>query len=108
MESKEGNNKRLKYAMSYLPFVPIVFLFIESNRSPEFSKHIKYWIFIFVFYIVLVSVLTYFAGFIFIIYLLAVSFLFYKTYNGETVNLEYIDEFETTVKDTLSTDKNNK
>lgn len=101
MSKKEtSNSENLKNALCYAPFVWIVLFFVESDKSDDLKKHIKYGTFIFLAYILL-NMITfwYFGWFLFVIYLWGIWFLGWKVYNWEKVDLEYIDKFEETVID---------
>lgn len=92
---EESQNARLKYSLCYLPIVPIVFFFVESKKTKEFMKHIRYGIYLFVIFIILNFLLYRILWwFLFLIYVWVVGFLMYKTYNWEDVKLDYIDKFE--------------
>jgi hypothetical protein len=41
-QAEDSKNKRLKYALCYLPIFPVVFFFTETKKSKEFMKHITY------------------------------------------------------------------
>lgn len=100
MPKKElPKNENLKNALCYAPFVWIVFFFIENNKSEEFKKHIKYWTILFALYLVLNILFVWFlGGLLFVLYFWGIAFIMWKVYNGEEVNLSYIDKLESTIK----------
>ena len=106
-ENKKSNSDNLKNALCYIPFVAIWLFFTENNRSNSLNKHIKYWNFLFIAYIlarfILIWVLwLYFvSGLLFLIYAGITGFLGYKAYNGEDMDVEYIDNFEEKFKENL-------
>lgn len=103
MDTNEtSKNINLKHALCYIPLVAIIFFFTENNKSTELMKHIKYWIVLFIWYIILQS----FLGWImFLIYVWIIAFLWYKAYNWEAVELEHIDNLEKKIKENLHTTK---
>jgi hypothetical protein len=53
----ENKKDNLKYAITYIPLVAFFFYFAESNKSEEFSKHLKYAMVLFLVYFVVSIVL---------------------------------------------------
>lgn len=41
-ELKKSNSDNLKNALCYIPFVALVLMFVETNKTDELQKHIKY------------------------------------------------------------------
>jgi uncharacterized membrane protein len=104
MEQENGSKKdNLKNAMCYIPVVSVIFFFIESNRSDEFNKHIKYGIFLLIAYIILMFFLWWaFWWLLALVYLWISWFLWYKAYNWENIELEVFDTLEKTVKEKMN------
>ena len=108
MENKNtSNNDNLKKSICYIPLGWVALFFIEQNKSPELMKHIKYWTFLFIAFVlirlILVWILWLPVGWIlFLLYAWLAGFFWYKAYNWEEVNIEYIDDFEKKVKDNLN------
>ncbi|PIE84963.1 hypothetical protein CSA08_04555 [Candidatus Gracilibacteria bacterium] len=102
MSKKEGpKTDNLKNALCYVPFVGILFFFIEDNKSPEFKKHIKYGtILLFVFLIlnILLGWIGLLRGLLTVLYFGGISFIMWKIYSGEEVDLSYIDKAEEGIK----------
>jgi uncharacterized membrane protein len=97
-----NQNQSTKNALCYIPFLAFVFLFTEQNKSDEFRKNMKYWIVIFIIYIVLQTIFwNWFGGILALLYILISIFLGYKAYNGEKIEIEQIDEFETKIKENM-------
>jgi glucan phosphoethanolaminetransferase (alkaline phosphatase superfamily) len=96
--------------MCYIPLFAVIFFFTENNKSAEFNKHVKYWIFLLITYIVLSFFLWWmFAKILWVLYIIASWFLWYKAYKWDNVDLEMFDNIEKTVKNKLNeNDKNNK
>lgn len=103
MEDKSSNNQNLKNALCYVPLVSIVFFFVEKDKSKEFMKHIKYGSYLFFAYIILQILLWWVLwGVIFLLYLWIFIYLWYKAYNWQAIQIEYLDKFEGKFKDSLS------
>ncbi len=102
MSKKEWpKTDNLKNALCYVPFVWILFFFIEDNKSPEFKKHIKYWtILLFVFLIlnILLWWIWLLRGLLTVLYFWWISFIMWKIYSWEEVDLSYIDKAEEGIK----------
>ncbi len=106
MENKDSNNVKLKNALCYIPLASIILFFTEQNKSNELIKHIKYGTFLFIAYILLRFIIEWIlminlGWFLFIIYIWITGFFWYKVYNWKDINIEYIDEFEKTIKNNL-------
>lgn len=106
IEEPKSNRDNFKYALCYIPFVSILFFFTEVNRDEDFDKHIKYWFFMLISYMIL----FFFLGWLFwrilwFVYLLLSWFIWYKVYNWEKVNLEVFDTLETSVKSKMQDNK---
>jgi len=107
MEQNKSNSDNLKNALCYVPFIAIILFFTEEKKSESLKKHIKYWNFLFFAYIIARFIITavlplwILSGMLFIIYAWITGFLAYKVYNGEEVDVEYIDKFEETIKEKL-------
>jgi hypothetical protein len=41
-EAQKTNKKTLMNSLCYIPIIPIILFFTESNKSKELMKHIKY------------------------------------------------------------------
>lgn len=41
-ELKKSDSDNLKNALCYIPFVALVLMFVETNKTDELQKHIKY------------------------------------------------------------------
>ena len=106
-EIKKSNSDNLKNALCYIPFVAIWLFFTEEKKSSSLTKHIKYGNFLFIAYILIRFILMwvlwlhFLSTLLFIIYAGATGFLWYKAYNGEDVDVEYIDNFEEKIKENL-------
>ncbi len=97
---KPANSDRFKNAICYIPFVAMVLFFTEQNKSSDLMKHIKYWVFLLIAYILLRAFLWWLLwGVLFIVYAWISIVLWYKAYNWENVDIEYIDDFEKRIKD---------
>lgn len=108
MDNKNiSNSDRLKNSLCYLPFGGAILFFVEESKSKTLIKHIKYWTFLFIAFIlirlVVVSVLFLPLGWmLFIIYAWISWFFWYKAYNWEDFEISYINEFEEKVKNNLN------
>ncbi len=104
---KQSNNVNFKNALCYLPMAAIVLFFTENKRSAILNKHIKYGIILLWIYIVgktiigAIPFLSFLDGLLLILYVWISGVLWYKAYNGENVDVEYIDKFETKIKENL-------
>lgn len=85
-KNRVGGKTAFKNALCYVPFVAPVLFFIEQEKTPELSKHIKYGSFL-LFGLILskfISDILPFGGIygIFVlVYLIASSILAYKAYS---------------------------
>lgn len=106
-ELKKSDSDNLKNALCYIPFVAFVLIFVETNKTDELKKHIKYWAFLFWGYIIWQFILSiiWLGGILFLFYMILSGFLFYKAYQWEDVNLEHIDNFEKKVQDEFGSSK---
>lgn len=105
-----SNSDKLKNGLCYVPFVGIVLFFTEENKSQILMKHIKYWTYLLLAFIItqfiIVSVMMIPIGWIlFLIYAWCTWYLWWKAYNWKDVNIEYIDDFEKKIKDNLNDDR---
>jgi hypothetical protein len=75
--------------------------FTESNKSKELMKHIKYGTALFWFYVIALIFLSWMniSGLIFLIYVWIAWVLWYKSYNWEDVQIEYVDKLESKIKE---------
>ena len=102
----QSNSDNLKNALCYLPLVSVVFFFLESNKNPEFMRHIRYWFSIFVVYLVLYTLVWWAIwSILFLVYIWAIGFLGYRAYKWEKIEIEYIDKFESKVRESLNNKK---
>lgn len=92
-----SNTDRLKSAICYIPIAWIVIYFSEKEKSPYLMKHIKYWTFIFIAYIlvrlIFITLFLPIGGILLLVYLVLCAFLWTKAYGWEWVNIDIIDEF---------------
>lgn len=93
-----SNTDRLKSSLCYIPLGGPILYFIEQNKSSYLLKHIKYWTFLFIWFIwlrVVTSALflgwLFFGWLLFIIYLWLAIYFWMKAYNWENFNIEAID-----------------
>ena len=98
MSTKKEN---LKYAMCYIPLVAIFLYFTEKNISDEYKKHIKYWITLFVIYVVISLVLStiwmwWLKWLLVLAYIIISLILWYKSYNWEKVDVDILDNISET------------
>lgn len=106
-ENKKSNSDHLKNAICYIPFVAIWLFFTEEKKSVSIKKHIKYWNFLFIAYILVRFILIwvlwlYFVSTpLFLIYACITGFFGYKAYKGENIEVKYIDNFEEKIKENL-------
>lgn len=107
-ETDVTNSDRFKNGLCYIPFVWIVLLFTENQKSPMLMKHIKYATFLLFVYLFLNFIFVWLFTirwvwwFLFVIYAWITGFLWYKAYNWEEVQLDYVDDFEQKVKDKMN------
>ncbi|MFK7779770.1 MAG: hypothetical protein QM490_01365 [Candidatus Gracilibacteria bacterium] len=102
-----SNSDKLKNSLCYVPLVGIVLFFTEEHKGKILMKHIKYGTFLFgVFVLVQFLFVGVFrlpvGAILFLIYAGITGFLGWKAYNGEDINLEYVDDFEQRIKDNLN------
>ncbi len=108
-QEKENNSNRENFqnAICYIPFVWVWLFFTQDKKSEELNKHIKYWTWLLVWFILLRFILIWLLGLnflgwiLFLIYAWVTWFFGYKAYSGSDVNIEYIDKFEETVKEKM-------
>ena len=94
-----SENKKInfKYAICYIPLVAIFLYFTEKNISDEYKKHIKYWILLFVIYVIITTVLRtlwlwWFNWLIILAYFWVSIYLWLKAYNWEKVDVEILND----------------
>ena len=88
----------IKNLLCYVPLVAFILFFTETNKSKELMKHIKYWVILFIAYIILKAVLGFLIWWlIWIFYILISIYLWYKAYNWEEIEIEYIDKLESRI-----------
>lgn len=108
MENKNiSNGDKLKNAICYIPFVWIILFFTEQNKSSELIKNIKYWTFLFIAFVLIRLLLVWIlmmplSWILFLLYAGIVGFFWFKAYNWEDINIEYIDDFEKKIKENLN------
>lgn len=101
-KNQQSKNERLKWALCYLPFISIVIYFIEVEKTDFLKKHIKYGLYLFIIYFLLNIVLSwFFLWILFLVYIFFIGALFFKVYNWEKVELEYIDKLDEKIKETF-------
>lgn len=90
-----SNTDRLKSALCYIPLWWAIMYFVEVKKSVYLMKHIKYWSFLFIGFIILrvvfSSLFLPLGWLLFIIYLLLAVYFWMKAYNWEDFNIEVID-----------------
>lgn len=95
-------NEAFKHAICYAPFGAIAMFFIETKKSPNLLKHIRYGFALFVAYAIINILSMWFLGWIvFLVYVGIALFLGLKAYNWEEVQIRYIDDLETKIKEKL-------
>ncbi len=102
-------NENLKHALCYIPMVAIVILFVEDKKDEKLKKHIRYWIMLFLIYILLTSILSIISfGLAFMLnWLITLAYfvlswiLWYKAYSWEEWKVEFLDDIEGKIKDTF-------
>ena len=104
-----SNSDKLKHAICYIPLGWVVLFFTENKKSTQLMKHIKYGTFLFVAFIfirfLIVWILTFdLSWLLFLVYAWVIGYLWWKAYNWEDIDLEYIDEFESKIKEKLNDD----
>ena len=92
-----SNTDRLKSGLSYIPLWWAVIYFLEKDKSPYLMKHIKYWTFLFIIYLLVRVVLWWLwlpIGWLLVIfYLWLAIYLWMKAYKWEDIDIEVIDSF---------------
>ena len=93
-EKQQTEQQQVKNAMAYIPVVPFVLYFTEEVKSPQFLKHIKYWMILFWIFIVLtIFFRSAFLWILFLAYIWVSSYLAYKAYIWEDVSFKFVDDF---------------
>ncbi|MCD5380418.1 hypothetical protein LR004_00680 [Candidatus Gracilibacteria bacterium] len=101
-ESTKTNSENFKNAMCYVPFGAIVMFFAENKKTDTLKKNIKYGMILLGVYLIANLILGWLmSGILFVVYIGISAFLGYKAYNGEKVEIDYIDEMEKKVKEKL-------
>jgi len=93
----KNNKNNFKYAICYIPLIAIFLFFIEKNANDEYKKHIKYWVMLFVLYVVTTTILNvlwlwWLNWFVVLAYIIISLYLWYKTYNWEKVDVEILND----------------
>ena len=108
MENKQvSNGDKLKNAICYIPLGWVVLFFTEQTKSNVLMKHIKYWTALFLAFVILRFIIAWIlmlpiSGLLSLVYIWITWFFWYKAYNWEDINIEYIDDFEKKMKDKLN------
>lgn len=95
--------ENLKNSLAYIPLLAFFFYFTEENASPEFKKHINYWMIIFGIYVFLsivfsVVFLYFLVPILFVAYLVSSFYLGYRTFNWNDINIVLLDNIEWKIK----------
>lgn len=98
---EEINKKdNIKNAFCYIPFVAIILYFIEKNKTLEFTKHMNYWIILFVSFVLINFILNlfYFLGFLWylltLFYVIISAYFVFKAWNWYEIRVEILDKIE--------------
>ncbi len=104
MSSKNKLEKdNIKFLLCYVPLVAFVLFFIEKNKSKQLMKHIKYWAILFIIYILSKALLGFIIWWLITtLYLLISIYLWYKAYNWEKIEIEYLDKLEWKIKNSMN------
>ncbi len=96
----QSNNANLKNALCYVPFVAFILFFLESNKTADLLKNIKYWAGLFVAYFVInfIAGLLGLSALVFVVYLIASIYLGYKAYVWDAIEIEGMDVIEDKIK----------
>ena len=105
-----SNSDKLKNSLCYVPLVWIVLFFTEEHKWKILMKHIKYWTFLFLVFVLVQFLFVWvfrlpFGAILFLIYAWITGFLWWKAYNWEDINLEYVDDFEKKIKENMNDDE---
>jgi uncharacterized membrane protein len=104
---QKTEKQKFKNAICYIPFVAVVLFFVEQEKTPEFNKHLKYGIFLLIWFILthfVVSMVIPFINLWWIVvlaYLIASGYLWYKAYAWEDFNIKAIDDIEKKVQENI-------
>jgi hypothetical protein len=103
MTNDRAGSDKLKSALCYIPLAWLVIFFIEKDKSPYLIKHIKYWTVILIIFIIIritmfAVMLNFLAPLLWLWYIGISVFLWYKAYNWEWIELEFIDNNEIITK----------
>lgn len=103
MTNDISGSDKLKSALCYIPLVWVIIFFVEKEKSTYLLKHIKYWIILLIVFIILTLILWIVMLFIFqpllwLWYVWISIYLWYKAYNWEWVDIEFIDENDVITK----------
>lgn len=110
-----SNSDRLKSGICYLPLGGAFFHFTEKNKSAYLVKHIKYWTFLFIAFLLVRIVFIWLylpiGWILLLVYLWWAIYLWLKAYHWENIDIEAIDSFYSNNfkwnKNTSNPDKNN-
>lgn len=90
----EKNSQNVRNALCYIPLVAFVLYFTEENKSKEFERHLRYWMILFVVFVVCSFLFrSIIATLVFLVYIWVSVFLWYKAYNWDDVKVEFVDDF---------------
>jgi len=103
MSSKNSLEKdNIKNLLCYIPLVAFVLFLTEKKKSKWLMNHIKYWAILFIIYILSKALIGFiFWGLITILYVFISLYLWYKAYNWEKIEIEYLDKLEWKIKDSM-------
>jgi len=98
MSTKKEN---FKYAICYIPLVAIFLYFTEKNTSNEYKNNIKYWITLFIIYVIISLILGiiwmwWLKWLLVLAYIIISIILWYKAYNWEKVKVDILDNISET------------
>lgn len=95
-----SQSTQVKHALCYIPGAAFILFFIETDKSKQLLKHIKYGAGLFILYLILNLFVWIFhlAGVLSVMYIMVSVFLGYKAYIWEDIDLEWMDVIEDKIK----------
>lgn len=101
MEWNETSPKdNFKNAICYIPLLAIFLYFIEEGKTEKYFKNIKYWIYLFLLYVLSTIIIYFFLYYwailfiLFLIYIIISAYFWFKAYKWNEINIFVIDELD--------------
>lgn len=93
MDKENNQSQKTKNALAFVPVYNIIMFFLEKDKTLRFDKNIKYSLFIFSIYFILVLVFPFsIFWMLFVIYMWVSWFFAYKAYAEQDIDIKFLDD----------------